>query len=186
MIEIRIVIGERTIDCWCLLKRLVSRRPVVMTAGALVLVFGTLTAAAQIERPEPLMPGAPARAQDINDRFDRLYGAVDDLNANLASLRSQGLTSDRVVTITASLDGAAAVNGGASVPTACPDGYNLLSFGLTLVEHTDNGVDGWDLGGTYGCRADDNALVAHLENYQNGSPNTTIECTGLCMNVTPR
>jgi hypothetical protein len=107
---------------------------------------------------------------------------ASDLNANFATLRSQMLTSNSFEVIVAALEGA--VNGGTS-EQSCPDGFKLLSFGLTRVQHTSSGIDGWNLGGRFGCRAEDNTLFAFLEDYQNGSPSTRIECTGQCVRVAP-
>lgn len=68
---------------------------------------------------------------------------------------------------------------------ACPAGFQLLSYGLTQVWHTQNGVEGWNLGGNYGCSGGAEGLAAYLWNYDytNATPNTRIECTGLCVRV---
>jgi hypothetical protein len=109
-----------------------------------------------------------------------------DLNANFDAVRAQMLTKDSLKFITATLEPeTAAANGGYGQPVACGDGFELLSYGLTRIHHTQAGTGGWDLGGMYGCVTRDTGLVAYLEEYDyaEGTPNTRIECTGLCVRV---
>jgi hypothetical protein len=84
--EIRIVIGDRTLELVHLAKQVMSRRRAAIVAGTLALVGGVVTAAAQIERPAPLQAGTVARAQDINERFDALFRALEQVEERLVGM----------------------------------------------------------------------------------------------------
>ncbi len=81
--EIRFIVGGRSLDLLQLTRRALTRRRAALLAGGLALIGGALSATAQLQKPEPLEAGAPARAQDINERFEALYDAMVEAQSRL-------------------------------------------------------------------------------------------------------
>ncbi|MBX3092871.1 MAG: hypothetical protein KF764_14070 [Labilithrix sp.] len=80
------------------------------------------------------------------------------------------------VTITATV---ADPNGG-STDVACPAGYRLATFGISEVQLTESGINGW-ANGVYGCSNVAGRLRASVGQYMNGTSQSRFSCTGLCV-----
>ena len=135
-----------------------------------------------------LLVQAIAWAQpELNSWRDGDTLTAEDLNANFDALRAQMLTSGNFKVIKATLTPGVVDTAGTGPSVRCGEGFALLSYGLTQVWHTqdDTPVEGWNLGGNYGCSGGAESLQAYLWNYDfaGETPNTRIECTGLCVRV---
>ena len=150
--EIRIVIGERTIELVQLARRLVSRRRAAIATGALVLVGGAVTAAAQLARPAPLQAGAVASAQDINARFDALFGALEQVQERLDGIvpTEVRIESENCQTTAPNSDCTCKEN-----EVAIGGGVTATGGAVALVENRSQSVRTWRLG----CETTDNLRV---------------------------
>lgn len=118
----------------------------------------------------------------LGQRADALDQGMAILGQRVTALES-GI-GQNVAVISATVAG---MTGGVST-ASCPAGYKLTMTSLAVVAVTAGGSlplgaggsSGWPIG-TWVCANQNGILVASLNNYATGSPNSNIVCQGVCV-----